>query len=213
VVAASRISNFRTDDQQNISRVTCVARSLGLTMRNRNIPKTQSSSPGIIADEGDARAGRTAISEEDAQPSQLGIVDMKTPRKPLTRRNTKERIIQTSEGLDTTEKPPRIKKRPLKYYKRVIFSLGCLVGMVFAWAFRSPDIQLEGLLDSIDMGDFFDDIKAALPSALPYGIMKEAKEIQEHSRQSAKYSAFSIGDQLSQEGLSAHYPVIMVKAR
>jgi hypothetical protein len=179
-------------------------------MRNRQ--KTQSSSPGIIADEGDARAGVTAVSEEDAQPSQPGTVDKESPRKPLTRRNTKEEILQTDEGFDTTEEPPRIKKRPLKYYKRVIFSLGCLVGIVLAWAFRTPDIQLEGLLDSIDVGDFFDDIKAALPSALPYGIVKEAKEIQEHSRQSAKYSAFSIGDQLSQEGLSAHYPVIMVIA-
>jgi hypothetical protein len=95
-------------------------------------------------------------------------------------------------------------------YRRIIFILGCILGVALAWAFRSPDLQLEGLLDSVDMADFFDDIKAALPSALPIGLVKEAREIQEHTRQTAGTGAFSIGEQMLRDGMAAHHPVIMV---
>jgi len=95
-------------------------------------------------------------------------------------------------------------------YRRIIFILGCFLGVVLAWAFRSPDLQLEGLLDSVDVAEFFDDIKAALPSALPIGLLREAREIQEHTRQTAGTGAFSIGEQMLRDGMSANYPVIMV---
>jgi hypothetical protein len=96
-------------------------------------------------------------------------------------------------------------------YRRIIFILGCFLGVVLAWAFRSPDLQLEGLLDSVDVAEFFDDIKAALPSALPIGLLREAREIQEHTRQTAGTGAFSIGEQMLRDGMSANYPVIMVE--
>jgi hypothetical protein len=138
--------------------------------------------------------------------------ERRTSRRQLTRKLTREENTQTDEGADITEQTVKAEKRKLRHYKRIIFVLGCVMGVVLAWAFRSPDLQLEGLLDSVDMADFFDDIKAALPSALPMGLVKEAREIQEHSRQSAAYGAFSIGEQLSREGLSAHHPVIMVSS-
>ena len=102
-------------------------------------------------------------------------------------------------------------KRSWTQYRRLVFVLGCIIGILLAWTFRSPDLQLEGLLDSMDMADFFDDLKAALPSALPIGLMREAKEIQEHSRQAVGSGAFSIGEQMHAEGVSAHYPVVMVQ--
>jgi hypothetical protein len=98
-------------------------------------------------------------------------------------------------------------------YRRIVFILGCILGVALAWAFRSPDLQLEGLLDSVDMADFFDDIKAALPSALPISLLKEAREIQEHTRQTAGTGAFSIGEQMLRDGMAAHHPVIMVASQ
>jgi hypothetical protein len=86
------------------------------------------------------------------------------------------------------------------------------MGIALAWIFRSPDLQLEGLLESVDMADFFGDLKAALPSALPIGLVREAKEIQEHSRQRASSGAFSIGEQMFKQGMSANYPVVMVQS-
>jgi hypothetical protein len=132
----------------------------------------------------------------------------------LTPTTTREEITQTDDDLAFILPPAKeTVKRPWTQYRRIIFVLGCIMGVALAWAFRSPDLQLEGLLDSVDMADFFDDLKAALPSALPIGIVREAKEIQEHSRQTATTGAFSIGEQMLQEGMTAHYPVVMVEIR
>jgi hypothetical protein len=113
-------------------------------------------------------------------------------------------------GLDA---PSGKRRRPWTQYRRVVFIFGCLLGLVLAWAARSPDIQLDGLLDSMDIADFFDDLKAALPSTLPIGLVREAREIQEHSRQTAATAAFSVGEQMAHEGMKAHYPVVMVLHR
>src|SRR5579859_4076752 len=85
-----------------------------------------------------------------------------SPPTELTRTKTREEITQT----DDEDIGELSTKRPWIQYRRLIFVLGCLMGIVLAWAFRSPDLQFEGLLDSVDMTDFFDDLKAALPSAL-----------------------------------------------
>ena len=131
-----------------------------------------------------------------------------SPQSSLTRSTTREEITQTDDEL-----PPIVEKakRPWLQYRRIVFILGIIMGLAVAWAFRAPDLQLEGLLESVDMADFFDDLRAALPSALPIGLVKEAKEIQQHSRQTAGTGAFSIGERMYMEGKSAHYPVVMVQ--
>lgn len=124
--------------------------------------------------------------------------------------STKEEIVQTEDDMEVLT-PPSNLKRPWTQYRRIIFVLGCLLGLLVAWVFQSPDLQLESLLESVDMADFFDDLKSALPSALPIGIVREAREIQEHSRQAAGTGAFSIGEQMAREGMRANYPVVMVR--
>lgn len=137
-----------------------------------------------------------------------------TTQHSLTPTTTREEIVQTDDESAFVQLPQKITKRSWTQYRRLVFILGCVMGIILAWAFRSPDLQLEGLLDSVDMADFFDDLKAALPSALPIGLVREAKEIQEHSRQRASSTgAFSIGEQMFQEGLSANYPVVMVRSK
>lgn len=144
---------------------------------------------------------------EDLEDSQSD----KDASQPLTRTTTREEITQTDDELAFMQPPHEKTKRSWTQYRRLVFVLGCIMGIALAWAFRSPDLQLEGLLDSVDMADFFDDLKAALPSALPIGLVREAKEIQIHSRQRAGTGAFSIGEQMFQEGMSANYPVVMVQ--
>jgi hypothetical protein len=129
---------------------------------------------------------------------------------PLVRTTTREEITQTDDNPAFMKGPPKKNERPWTQYRRIIFFLGCILGVALAWVFRSPELQLEGLLDSVDMADFFDDIKAALPSALPISLVKEAREIQEHTRQTAGTGAFSIGEQMLRDGMAAHHPVIMV---
>jgi hypothetical protein len=136
--------------------------------------------------------------------------DTETSPQRLTTTATREEVTQTNDELAFVRQPPEKQKRPWTQYPRIVFILGCVMGIVLAWVFRAPDLQLEGLLDSVDMADFFDDLKAALPSALPMGLLREAKEIQKHSRQTVGSGAFSIGEQMVQEGMSAHYPVVMV---
>lgn len=133
-----------------------------------------------------------------------------TGRAPLVRTTTREEITQTEGDPTIQEQPSTSSGRSWIQYRRIVFILGCILGVALAWAFRSPDLQLEGLLDSVDMADFFDDLKAALPSALPISLVKEAREIQEHTRQGVGTGAFSIGEQMFREGMSAHHPVIMV---
>ena len=129
----------------------------------------------------------------------------------VPRMTTKEEITQTDEAPDDTNVPVRQgARRPWTQYRRIVFVLGCIMGVILAWGFRSPELQLEGLLDSVDMADFFDDLKAALPSALDIGLVKEAKEIQAHSRERAATGAFSVGEQMFQKGMSARYPVVLV---
>ena len=133
-----------------------------------------------------------------------------TVRQPQQR--TREEIVQTDDGTALVRPPEEVMRRSWTQYRRIVFVLGCLVGLLLAWIFRSPDLQLEGFLDSVDMADFFDDIKAALPAALPVGIVKEAKEIQKHTRESVDTGAFSVGEQMHRDGLSANFPVVMVFA-
>jgi len=153
-----------------------------------------------------------ADNEDNESPSRDDEDGAVISRQPtLSRTTTKEEITQTDDELAFVHNSLGRGKRPWTQYRRFIFVLGCFMGVILAWAFQSPDLQLEGLLDSVDMADFFDDLKAALPSALPMGLVREAKEIQAHSRQSAGTGAFSIGEQMVQDGFSSHYPVIMVR--
>ena len=143
-----------------------------------------------------------ALSDEDA-------VEDNVHDQSLERVSTKEETIQTEDGMEDTTILLK-GKRPWTQYRRIIFVLGCLLGILVAWVFQSPDLQLESLLDAVDMADFFDDLKSALPSALPIGLVREAREIQDHSRQTAGTGAFSIGEQMAREGMTSHYPVVMV---
>ena len=168
-------------------------------MRNRSKLKKQSSGSSLSS-----HPSMPPVPDEADTPSVL--------RPELKRTATKEETVQTEHD----SRPPSsgsVSKRPWTQYRRIIFILGCVLGIFVAWIFRSPELQLEGILESVDMADFFDDIKSALPSALPIGLVREAREIQEHSRQTAGTGAFSIGEQMFGEGMSAHYPVIMVRHR
>lgn len=148
--------------------------------------------------------------EAKSEDSQVDNGEAQDFRYGLRRTSTREEITQTEDELVFVSPPLNKGKRSWTQYRRVIFILGCVMGVVLAWAFRSPDLQLEGLLDSVDMADFFDDLKAALPSTLPIGLVREAKEIQERSGQTSTTRAFSTGEQMLQEGMSANYPVVMV---
>lgn len=179
-------------------------------MRNRL--RRQESAEGVISEDPDHTNGLGNATEEMDE----GVLDMlesdddeaNAPRIPLRRTITREEITQTDDEVVVAQP---LRKRPWTEYRRLVFALGCIMGIMLAWAFRSPDLQLEGLLDSVDMANFFGDLKAALPSALPIGLMREAKEIEQHSREAAGSGAFSIGEQMFKEGMSAHYPVVMVQ--
>src|SRR5271163_1259269 len=180
-------------------------------MRNR-LGRRPSGEPRTLAvseDDGSQEDSGLQVEKENEE-SQTGQSDSESvfsARAPLTRTTTREEIVQTDDELFS---PPPV-RRSWTQYRRIIFVLGCLMGLILAWTFQPPDLQLDALLDSVDMADLFDDIRAALPSALPMGLVKEAREIQENSRKSYKGTgAFSIGEQLSHEGLTANYPVVMV---
>lgn len=175
-------------------------------MRNRlRRQRTTDEMQTAIADDTRVQSnddGQSSLKDEEHEEQDA------SPKESLTRSTTREEITQTDdELLPIVEKV----KRPWLQYRRIIFFLGIIMGLVVAWAFRSPDLQLEGLLDSVDMAEFFDDLKAALPSALPIGLVKEAKEIQLHSRQTVDTGAFSIGERLYMEGKVANFPVVMVQ--
>ena len=175
-------------------------------MRNRLRPKRTADETQAMVDDGTniPEVDEDQISEENEEHEEHDA----SPKPSLTRSTTREEITQTDdELLPIVEKV----KRPWLQYRRIIFILGIILGVAVAWVFRSPDLQLEGLLESMDMADFFDDLKAALPSALPIGLVKEAKEIQQHSRQTVGTGAFSIGERLYMEGKAANYPVVMVQ--
>jgi len=184
-------------------------------LRNR-LGRQPSGEPITVAVSENARnhedtTTRPENENEESQTAQSDSESVFSARAPLTRTTTREEIVQTDDDLFS---PPVVVRRSWTQYRRIIFILGCLMGLILAWTFQPPDLQLEGLLDSVDMADFFDDIRAALPSALPMGLVKEAREIQENSRKSYKGTgAFSIGEQLSHEGLTANYPVVMVDSR
>ena len=167
---------------------------------------------GVISEDPDDANGLGNKTEEldegDLNKSHFDDDDVTPSRNPLRRTRTREEITQTDDEADIVQQPG---KRSWTQYRRLVFILGCIMGIMLAWAFRSPDLLLDGLLDSVDMADFFDDLKAALPSTLPIGLVREAKEIQQHSRQAAGSGAFSIGEQMFMGGMSAHYPVVMVK--
>jgi hypothetical protein len=165
-------------------------------------------------------SGDTAADAEPTETSQLldgtaqgdGEESGDGERPRLSRATTKEEIIQTDDiSEDGARAVQQESRRPWTQYRRIIFVLGCMMGLVLAWVFRSPKLQLEGLLDSVDMADFFDDLRAALPSTLDVGMVQEVKEIQAHSRERAVTGAFSVGEQMLQKGMSAHYPVVMVR--
>jgi hypothetical protein len=186
-----------------------------MPMRNRR--KRGPEPTGTIAEEneGVVRDAEHTSREQVGNESASTEEETERPvRQPLLRRmTTREEIVQTDDDSAFMQLPVTAAKRSWTQYRRIVFILGCLMGVLLAWAFRSPDLQLEGLLDAVDMADFFDDIRAALPSALPIGIMQEAKEIQKHTRESVGTGAFSIGEQMFRDGLTANYPVVMVFPR
>jgi len=173
-------------------------------MRNR----TKSKKPTQTASYDLQAAVATELTPNASNEETLVETEHASPA-ALKRVPTREEIVQTEDGRDDISISSQ-GKRPWTQYRRIIFVLGCLLGVLVAWVFRSPDLQLESLLDSVDMADFFGDLKSALPSALPIGLVKEAREIQEHSRRTAGTGAFSIGEQMAREGMTANYPVVMV---
>jgi len=164
--------------------------------RGAGLRKPESPVPdrNIIDKGSEEREAKTAIIAFDPVP------------KPLEKDEDNAKSDKIVNITSTSKKT----RRPWTQYRRIVFILGCLLGILLAWAARSPDIQLEGLLESMDVADFFDDLKAVLPSTLPIGLVREAREIQEHSRQAALTGAFSVGEQMAREGMEAYYPVVMV---
>jgi hypothetical protein len=181
-------------------------------MRNRHQRKR--STEGIAAMQPDSTNDPKTLTEQPEEEyrddSQSDHGDVNSLPQPLARTTTREEITQTDDESTFPSHPQEKIKRSWIQYRRLVFVLGCIMGIALAWAFRSPDLQLEGLLDSVDVADFFDDLKAVLPSALSIGLLREAKEIQENSRQRASSGAFSVGEQMFQVGMSAYYPVVMV---
>ena len=183
-------------------------------MRNRLRRQVPGEAAVTLRDNGDALQDAEQTSNENltADISSGETEAEHVVRQALERTTTREEIVQTDDGTAFVQLPAEAAKRSWTQYRRIVFILGCIMGLLLAWVFRSPDLQLEGFLDSVDMADFFDDIKAALPAALPVGIVKEAKEIQKHTRESVGTGAFSVGEQMHRDGLSANFPVVMVFA-
>ncbi|KAI9836160.1 MAG: hypothetical protein M1837_003448 [Sclerophora amabilis] len=85
----------------------------------------------------------------------------------------------------------------------LVFGLGGIFGIAIAafFADRHDVINFDALVDmNLD----------SLLDVIPVGILKDAKDIQAHERETVNYDSFSIGRHLLSQGVHAQHPVIMV---
>ncbi|CAF9907415.1 hypothetical protein IMSHALPRED_005524 [Imshaugia aleurites] len=90
-----------------------------------------------------------------------------------------------------------------KRWQLSIFGLGGLFGILVAAFFANQHdvINLEGLVD-FNMESLLD--------VIPAGIVKDAKDITRHERETVNYDSFSVGLHLQSQGVKALHPVIMI---
>ncbi|MCJ1450675.1 hypothetical protein MMC28_001008 [Mycoblastus sanguinarius] len=90
-----------------------------------------------------------------------------------------------------------------KRWQTLIFALGGLFGLVVAAFFANQHdvINLEGLVD-FNLESLID--------VIPAGIVKDAKDITRHERETVNYDSFSVGLHLRSQGVKALHPVIMI---
>ncbi|KAI9850625.1 MAG: hypothetical protein M1838_005339 [Thelocarpon superellum] len=101
---------------------------------------------------------------------------------------------------------PVSKLKPRRGTKRrhgFVFTLGGVFGIVLAafFANRHDVIHLDMLAD-LNLESFLD--------VIPAGILKDAKDIQQHERETVNYDSFSVGLQLRAQGITASHPVVMI---
>ncbi|KAI9676867.1 MAG: hypothetical protein M1817_006706 [Caeruleum heppii] len=96
-------------------------------------------------------------------------------------------------------------KKTRKRRNGFIFGLGGVFGLALAafFAQRNDALRLDML------GDFNLGLEGLL-DVVPVGILRDAKAIQQHERDTVNYDSFSVGLHLLSQGIRAHHPVIMV---
>ncbi|MCJ1437690.1 hypothetical protein MMC27_007077 [Xylographa pallens] len=133
---------------------------------------------------------RRFLGESSAEPSR----DV-TPEK-----DEEVRLIPLSKLRNLTLKTHKRSKRR----NGLIFFLGGLFGLLVAAFFANQQdvVNLNGLIDM----NFYESLLDIIPS----GIVKEAKDLQQHERDATNYDSFSVGLHLQSQGVRALHPVIMV---
>ncbi|KAL9125565.1 MAG: hypothetical protein Q9217_005246 [Psora testacea] len=97
----------------------------------------------------------------------------------------------------------KLKSKRSKRRSWIPFGFGGLFGILVAAFFAQQNdvINLEGLVDfNLD----------SLVDVIPAGIVKDAKDITRHERETVSYDSFSVGLHLQSQGVKAKHPVIMV---
>ncbi|KAF2436176.1 lecithin,cholesterol acyltransferase /Acyl-ceramide synthase [Tothia fuscella] len=96
-----------------------------------------------------------------------------------------------------------VKKGTSKRRTLWIFVLGGLFGIVVALFFigHNQIVEFAGLQD-FNLDSIFD--------VLPAGMLREAKEFQQHEKAAVNYDSFAVGLHAKSEGVIAKHPVIMI---
>src|SRR5436305_14766418 len=118
-------------------------------MRNRQ--KANDTVAAIPSEPTNGSQDTAVLMDEDENDSQSDAGTNALISSQLSRTTTREEITQTDDELSFVHNSLGKGKRPWTQYRRFIFVLGIFMGAILAWAFQSPDLQLEGLLDSVDM--------------------------------------------------------------
>ncbi|PLB40870.1 phospholipid:diacylglycerol acyltransferase [Aspergillus candidus] len=134
------------------------------------------------------------------RPAKDGQVPSSAPSDPNSGSSSSNTVTQTVEKKkgDSFLTKPRSKRR-----NSLIFLLGGLFGILFALFFANQQdvISLDSLLDlNLD----------TLMEAIPQGIVWDAREFTQHERDAVNYDPFSVGLQLSEQGIKAKHPIVMI---
>jgi phospholipid:diacylglycerol acyltransferase len=123
------------------------------------------------------------------------------PSRETTPDKTEEVQLISKTRLD--ELKSLTKKKPKRRTTWFVFVLGGLLGVIAAafFANQSDVLSLEGLMD-MNLDSLFD--------VIPAGIIKDAKDLQQHEREAVNYDSFMVGLHLQAQGVQAKHPVIMI---
>ncbi|KZF21815.1 Phospholipid:diacylglycerol acyltransferase [Xylona heveae TC161] len=131
--------------------------------------------------------------------------DNNIPSSDVSREVTPDREDDVRAKLRQVRQDLREHKRAKGTKRRntFIFVLGGLVGVFVAlfFAHQNDVINFEGLAE-LNLDSLID--------VIPASIMKDARDIQQHERDAVNYDAFAIGLHLSNQGIKAKHPVIMI---